>query len=132
MSETLGLKNINLLTKEQYNGIEGVAADELYAISGSGFGFPSDRYDDLTLGASDTTYTAPATGWFSLAKKASSTGQYLTMRNIASGVNMNVFNNGADNTLRVNIPCRKNDKIFIGYAAGGAVEFFRFIYAEGE
>lgn len=35
-NEVLGLKNINLLTKEQYSGIAEPATDELYAVEVSG------------------------------------------------------------------------------------------------
>jgi hypothetical protein len=31
-NQTLGLKNVNMLTKEQYNGIANVSKDELYAV----------------------------------------------------------------------------------------------------
>lgn len=33
MSETLGLKNINMMSKERYDGIEEPATDELYAVA---------------------------------------------------------------------------------------------------
>ena len=33
MSEILGLKNVNMLSKEQYEGISEVATDELYAVA---------------------------------------------------------------------------------------------------
>lgn len=32
----------------------------------SGLGMPSSKYIDLTLGASGTTYTAPANGWVNM------------------------------------------------------------------
>ena len=74
--ETLGLKNINMLTKERFDGITELAADELYAVSSSGFGKPSSKYIDLTLGASGTEYTAPADGFVAVGGHATATGGY--------------------------------------------------------
>ena len=129
---TLGLKNINMLSKDTYDKIAEPALDELYVVSSSGFGFPSNNYDDLELGATDTQYTAPASGWFYLAKKCSATGQYIKVCNVTAGLCANVSNNTASDTLRVNIICRKGDKFSVSYNAAGATEVFRFIYAEGE
>lgn len=118
-----------MLSKEQYDGIEDVAKDELYAISGSGFGFPSDRYDELTLGASGTIYTAPANGWFTIAKNASS-GQYLYL-----GVNYQIASQSwasKGGYIQIFIPAKKGDLVELGYTASGSTAYFKFIYAEGE
>lgn len=126
MSEVLGLKNINMLTKEQYGGIEDVASDELYAISGSGVGFPSNRYEDLTLGAAGTFYTAPANGYFDLRKGASS-GQYIKLNGwLESAVN------SSGQIISAFLPVRKGDRIEVFYTATGTTHIFRFVYAEGE
>ena len=40
---------------------------------------PSNRYIDLTLGVSGTTYTAPADGYFTVNKSATASGEYINM-----------------------------------------------------
>lgn len=102
----------------------------------SGWGMPSNEYIDLTLGPSDSTYTAPANGYMLLTKMTTgsqniqffvngtdkSTCDYMTC--------MNVSTNG---TLASTwIPVKKDDVITYHYTAGGALTHFRFIYAQGE
>ena len=127
---TLGLKNVNLLTKEQYDTIAFPAEDELYAISGSGFGYPTNTFEDLALGASGTTYTAPANGWVVFGKAASGAGQYI---NLSSGYLTNqVVSNATGNILSIYIPVYKGKTFKANYSVGGATNSFRFIYAKGE
>lgn len=123
------LKNVNLMSQDIFENIE-QADDELYAVSASGIGFPSSRYEDLVLGASGTQYTAPANGYF-----------YLQMKYVAdkaidiwnsttnTGCIMSAASSGL--SLRAMTPCRKGDIVFVNYTATTA-EVFRFIYAEGE
>lgn len=129
MSETLGLKNINMLSKEQFEGIEDIKTDELYAISGSGAGFPSSRYDELELGATGAEYTAPANGWFYLSKGNSGNDQYCNM-NVTGKISLS--NSVTTAGWAGFVPVKKGDKMKITYNLGGAVYAFRFIYAEGE
>lgn len=129
---TLGLKNVNLLTKEQYDGIAEPASDELYAVSGSGFGFPSSNYEDLKLGASGTEYTAPANGYFYISKVTGNTNQYIEINNITKGYGtiLPCYNSGVN--LRDKLQVQKGDVVAVWYTASGATNYFRFIYAEGE
>lgn len=127
-----GLKNINMLSKEQYDGISSPSTDELYAISGSGFGLPSSRYENLTLGASDSTYTAPANGYFCLAKYSTASGQYLLLANNTSGVRIYDFSSANNQPLTLFLPARKGDIIKVSYTAAGTSDAFKFIYNEGE
>ena len=93
---------------------------------------PSSRYIDLTLGASNSTYTAPANGWLILNKIANGVGQEIRLTNQSNqlrGYATSAMNNAA---LDAMIPCRKGDSIYIFYSAAGSVEEFRFVYAEGE
>lgn len=132
MSNTLGLKNVNMLSKEQYDGVAEPAQDELYAISGSGFGFPSSNYEELELGASGTQYTAPANGYVSICKISGTTDAYITIDtlNITSGVICQLPY--ADNSLKAFMPLRKGQQFRVYYTATGTTNYFRFIYAEGE
>lgn len=104
----------------------------------SGLGMPSGRYVNLTLGATGTQYTAPANGYFSVAKTASASGQYLNMYSVAddnksvAGYGLNAST--SNQTTRLMIPCAKGNKIMVSYSMAGSsqYDFFRFIYAQGE
>ena len=96
------------------------------------YAMPSDRYIDLTLGASGTTYTAPANGYFMLNKVTTSTNQHIYMFNVITKMQSSSWANIQGYGLKVFLPCRKNDVIQIDYTAAGLIEEFRFIYAEGE
>lgn len=134
--ESLGLKSINMLSKEQYENIEQPAHDELYVVSHSGIGFPSSNYDDLELGASGTVYTAPGNGWFVFDKASNSNGQYGALYN--SGINNDAIINIAQNVisttsnLGLTVAAKKGDKVHLDYNLGGALICWRFVYAEGE
>lgn len=128
--ETLGLKSINMLSKEQYENIEQPAHDELYVVSHSGIGFPSANYEDLELGASGTEYVAPANGWVTIAKVSSASAQVLSLA--ARGMPTTNYSSGSGQGLKVYIPVVKGETFVVDYTAGGATERFRFIYAEGE
>lgn len=138
--ETLGLKNINMLSKEQYEGVDVPAEDELYVISGSGFGFPSSNYEDLQLGASGSTYIAPANGWFHIAKVPGSANTQVTMINTCVKGNNDQSGNftiraqasTSGMTIYLNLPVKKGDVAVVNYTATGNTDSFRFIYAEGE
>ena len=98
----------------------------------SGLGMPSNRYIDLTLGASGTTYTAPANGWLVLNKLAQGDGQEIRLINNSNslrGYAISPTNNNV--ALSAMVPCLKGDGIYIYYSASGNVEDFKFIYAEG-
>ena len=98
----------------------------------SGMSMPSNKYIDLTLGASGSTYTAPANGWLILNKIATSVGQEIRLTNQSNqlrGYAIAAITSAALDTM---IPCRKGDTIYIYYSAAGSVEDFRFVYAEGE
>ena len=46
-------------------------------LQASGAGAPSSRYINLTLGASGSTYTAPANGWFTMNAVKPNAGQVI-------------------------------------------------------
>ena len=94
---------------------------------------PSNKYINLTLGASGSTYTAPANGWVFFAKAASSSGQFNCITNSTGGGlrnDCNASNSGQWTT--VSCPVKKGDKFAIEYSTSGETKRFRFIYAEGE
>ena len=96
--------------------------------------FPSDRYIDLTLGASGTTYTAPANGYFYLNKTKAGQTQYIALKNITG--NIGVWSNGnpqaTNGLVYTYIPAKKGDIVETVYSTSGTTNEFRFIYAQGE
>lgn len=129
---TLGLKNVNMLSKEQYDGVTVPANDELYAISGSGFGFPSGNYDVLSLGATGTKYTAPANGYIYLAKASSASSQYIKLFCETRGYSTSVYSSASGQTLRQMLLVEKGYVFQVDYTAAGNTIAFKFLYAEGE
>ena len=98
----------------------------------SSWGFPSDRYINLTLGATGTTYTAPAKGWFVFAKIIGTANTYNSLQNLTSGVQTDCASSATGLWGRVYVPCKKGDEIKVEYKSTGETKIFRFIYAEGE
>lgn len=94
----------------------------------------SDRYDDLELKASGSTYTAPANGWFWIQKLSSSTGQYLTpvIKDSNGNIKYTLTSQptAAGYDAEILAPVSKGDVISIGYSVDGATKSFRFIYAK--
>ena len=98
----------------------------------SGLGMPSGKYIDLTLGASGSTYTAPASGWFVVSGKPTANGGFCILdTNKYEPTYMTTNTNGWYD--RGFIPVRKGQVMTLRY---GNYEIeadrFKFIYAEGE
>jgi hypothetical protein len=98
----------------------------------SGYAMPSNKYIDLTLGASGTDYTAPANGYFTINKTASATNQSLQVINKQNQMAMNVYSTSSSSVMRGFVPVLKGQKCRINYSLGGTTTLFRFVYAEGE
>ena len=95
---------------------------------------PSDKYIDLTLGASGATYTAPANGYYYLDKIADSRGQWCDIRYITNGtIFASITGNAYDGAINMRFlaPVQKGQEMQIAYTLSGATSHFRFIYAEG-
>lgn len=133
---TVGLANINLLTKAQFNSIEALNANELYAVEANDLCMPSDSYVDLTLAPSGSTYTAPANGYIYIAKSSGASGKYISVGiKDVSGLSViedyNVLSSTTQN-LTILFPISKGAKYVVNYNATGTTSSFRFIYAQGE
>lgn len=96
----------------------------------SGLGMPSSRYIDLTLGASGSTYTAPANGWFWIKKAANGNNQFISLQTPKIQLDSDTTSSG--NYIGLAMPVSKGDVLTIYYNLGGSTAAFRFIYAEGE
>lgn len=120
------------------NGKANVSADNFNATGTtylSGLGMPSSRYIDLTLGASGTTYTAPANGWFAIYidnYTKTETIPYLYMySHIASGLSVS-SDLPATTDIIASVPLLKGDTVGIAWGGfSGGTQIFRFFYAEG-
>ena len=101
----------------------------------SGIGMPSSKYEDWTLGATNSTYTAPANGYFFLRKMSSAVGQYIAVyyRDSANNpIGRNEWSSAANQTLTCMLGVQKGTVVSIDYNVGGSTALFQFIYAEGE
>ena len=95
----------------------------------SGWGMPSGRYIDLTLGASGSTYTAPANGWFECGCTGTVGSTYFEL--VAPGSSATASYTGG--WARASIPVRKGDVMTVYYGGNNFTkQFFLFMYAEGE
>lgn len=111
---------------------DGVTASTGVKQSITNWAYPSSRYDDLTLGASGTSYTAPSDGFVYLCGTQIDYNGFVFLQNNANGLqivsqptNVNTFE------IRVWIPIAKGDSYRVDYG-GVNVNDFRFIYANGE
>ena len=90
---------------------------------------PSDTYEDLTLSASGTEYTAPADGWFALS--AYNGGQNYSTRMVCNNVAWSVRTGETGNGFAISCPAAKSQKMKLTYDGFQSVAYFRFIYAQG-
>ena len=97
----------------------------------SGLGMPSNRYIDLTLGASGSTYTAPAHGWVYFERGAKSGNKYISMYNSTTRIAVSGITISGIYNARVILPVKKGDVFNAAYSADTDTSSFRFIYAEG-
>ena len=98
----------------------------------SGLSMPSSKYDDLTLGVSGATYSAPANGWFVFARASSANNQFNSIINVsAGGLRCDSYATSSGKWTTVFMPAKKGDTIQIEYNTS-TDKLFRFIYAEGE
>ena len=97
----------------------------------SGLDAPSNRYIDLTLGASGATYTAPASGYY-YTRLVGTSGNYFYLRNRSASSIADGGTFGAK-AMDVSVRVKKGDEVYLVYNGTiSTVEVFRFIYAEGE
>ena len=97
----------------------------------SGWSMPSNKYINLTLGASATTYTAPANGYIYIAITPNTSGVLYVYRNKMPRYGQSIpYNNGV--WVETMISVQKGYPFTIQYSGTPTVEHFYFIYAEGE
>jgi hypothetical protein len=98
----------------------------------AGASMPSTLKTQITAGASGSTYTAPADGWFHFTiQTTNSNGSYFGLFNTSNGMRDGKWTilNGAN--IASYIPVRKGDIIGISYSNGTPTSDCSFIYAQG-
>lgn len=96
-------------------------------------GLPSTRIDNLTIGASGATYTAPADGWVCLYPVFNGTGWCSITNNMQ--LNADTYGTtkecaGAMTYQEMCLPVNKGDVFVILYGNVGSWGYTRFIYAK--
>ena len=100
----------------------------------SGWGMPSTRYIDLTLGASGSTYTAPANGYFCLYGNSGIKADFgINFENVTSHFRECILGNTWADWVSTYIPVKKGDIVTLLYNnVTSSSHRFIFIYAEGD
>lgn len=101
----------------------------------AGMGMPSNKYIDLTLGASGVLYKAPTNGWFFLDTWTTSTATaYYQLHNRTSNLALLVVpDQGHVYQQKGFIPCKGDDVVALVYAnIDTTITNWRFIYAQGD
>ena len=121
------VQNANLIDAGR---IGEVLADKVDMLQASGAGMPSNKYIDLTLGASGSTYTAPANGWF-LFHMNTSSGKYCQFVNNTTGF-VDFANSTSTYGQAITCPARQGETVTLTYNTNNTLLKFQFIYAQGE
>ena len=98
---------------------------------GASWSMPSNTYDELTLGASNSTYTAPANGWYFWLITAGGLSYYGIANITGSGMETGAVTTATNYGLRLYMPVSKGDIITTIYQLAPVGSVFRFIYAQG-
>ena len=97
----------------------------------SGLSMPSAKTTNLTLGATGSSYTAPANGWFVCACTGTAGSTYFEM--VQSVNNISATASFTGGWGRATIPVKKGDVVAVYYGGNGFTkQLFRFVYAQGE
>lgn len=97
----------------------------------SGWGMPSENAITLSAGASGSTYTAPANGWFRANGTSTASGHLSIFRSL-DDFSLNVAVAwGAGMSLISACPVKKGQVVTLGYSNASIIEF-KFFYAEGD
>ena len=98
----------------------------------SGLGMPSNKYINLTLGASGSTYTAPANGTFYFRKRSTAAGQYISLANSSNKTYEEYYSSNSNQDFGISMNVLKGVAINANYTFGGTTHEFKFVYAQGE
>ena len=105
-----------------------IAIDNSISSQVAHMAMPSDKYIDLTLGASGTTYTAPADGYFTIF---ASVAKSVRLDALAVSCTLPDTEKGITGT---HVPVKKGETMYLMYNSLKLSEswnYFRFVYAVG-
>lgn len=93
----------------------------------------SDSFIEMTLGATETTYTAPADGAFFIGKNAAGANQHIYADVYKGNTFLYTCNMLSHSTESLNllIPVSKGSSVIIRHNLSGTTNVFHFIYANG-
>ena len=89
------------------------------------WGFPNTQYDNITVGASGSYYTAPADGWFSIRYS----GKVLMALVDSNNTELMIIWTDYAVGNGVFMPVAKGNRIRLDYGTG-TTTYFRFVYAK--
>ena len=90
---------------------------------------PNAVFEEMTLGATDTSYIAQSNGWVCVCKVVKATGQYIQIV-APSGTEPSKATSSSE-WLYATKEVKRGDKYKIQYTATGETKFFRFNHAVG-
>ena len=141
---------INQLSQAQYEGILNPSSTELYLTpdesaekdlsnvnatgtsTGANWAMPSSTYDDLTVGASGATYTAPANGYFCIKiSNYGNTGNYQAYYTTSYGGRGQLTAYSYCSFGGAIVPMLKGQTLEFHYEGSTADRSIRFVYAKG-
>lgn len=100
----------------------------------SSYGMPANRGINLTLGASEATYIAPANGWFSCRINSSTVAHnFLQIANTSKWwITTQSWSSSTHQDLQVYLQAAKGDVVRVVYNDKNNGVEFKFVYAQGE
>jgi hypothetical protein len=98
----------------------------------TGWAMPSNKYIDLTLGASGSTYTAPANGYVTISKRPTAANQYCYLENQTADFSFGGYATVSGYDTNIFLPVSKGDIFAVNYNMAGQTTYFKFIYAKGD
>ena len=102
--------------------------DQAKILMGS-MGMPSDKYIDLTLGASGSTYTAPANGYYRCYIGGQSGNKWLRLATSIDYIQEAGFS--TSNNISFTVPVQKGQTLNVKYSGTLTAKGLRFLYAQG-
>lgn len=99
----------------------------------SKLGAPSDKYITLSIGASDSVYTAPANGYFCITAKASETSTAYIQSSVTPSyggkIPMTTYQYVGGGAV---VPIKAGQTVQIYYQSNVTMQGIRFVFAEGD
>ena len=93
---------------------------------------PSGIYIDLSFTeASPASYTAPANGYYQLWKASTASTDFICLATSGGVSTVSVPDSSLESYMHSFVPVKKGDTMTVTYSGTGAVQTFRFVFAEG-